>query len=87
MTANRHTITYFFNGDLNDLDKLHSQKAHYPFLATVSAVLEKIKPICQQQSAWFFTELPKQEEALYELKENITAPVLRFMNGAAKSLI
>jgi hypothetical protein len=69
-----------------DLDKLHSQKAHYPFLATVSAVLEKIKPISQQQSAWFFTELPKQEEALYELKENITAPVLRFMNGAAKSL-
>ncbi|HNJ86489.1 MAG TPA: BREX system P-loop protein BrxC, partial [Agitococcus sp.] len=69
-----------------DLDKLHSQKAHYPFLATLSAVLEKIKPISQQQSAWFFTELAKQEEALFELKENMTAPVLSFMNGAAKSL-
>ncbi|HMY01037.1 MAG TPA: BREX system P-loop protein BrxC, partial [Agitococcus sp.] len=69
-----------------DLDKLHSQKAHYPFLATLSAVLDKIKPISQQQSAWFFTELAKQEEALFELKENMTAPVLSFMNGAAKSL-
>ncbi|HNL80549.1 MAG TPA: BREX system P-loop protein BrxC, partial [Agitococcus sp.] len=69
-----------------DLDKLHSQKAHYPFLATLSAVLEKIKPISQQQSAWFFTELVKQAEALFELKENMTAPVLSFMNGAAKSL-
>ena len=65
---------------------LYAQKSDYPFLEGLTSVISTLKDISQKQPTWFFTDLNKQDDTLFDLKESLIDPVLRFMNGAQKAI-
>lgn len=70
----------------SDLDKLLSQASQYPFLRVLSDIVEKLNDFKTKPYTWFMTELVKQEDNLFDCKEKIIDPVVKFMKGSQKSI-
>lgn len=68
------------------LDKLLPQASQYPFLRVLSDIVEKLNDFKTKPYTWFMTELVKQEDNLFDCKEKIIDPVVKFMNGSQKSI-
>jgi len=69
-----------------ELAELHAQAAQFPFLNVLAPVLVTLKETAARNPNWFLTELPRQEDALLELKEQLIDPLRKFMNGPQKAI-
>ena len=70
----------------HQLAPLASQTSQYPFLIALTPVLEELKELTGKPYTWYLTELPRQEDALLDMKESIIDPVRTFMNGPQKDI-
>lgn len=69
-----------------NLRELAAQEAEYPFLKALRPVLETLDGICGQAYGWYLTDLAKQEDDLFDLKEQVIDPIRAFMGGYQKDI-
>jgi hypothetical protein len=69
-----------------DLQRLHDQAEHYPFLRLLTAVIDDLSELESKPYQWFVTELTGDEEKwLDEYKDQVIDPILKFMKGPNKT--
>jgi hypothetical protein len=68
------------------LAKIQAQVAIFPFLSVLTPVLTTLAEVAAKNTSWFLTELPRQEDALLDVKEQIIDPIRKFMGGAQKTI-
>jgi len=71
---------------VNQLTPLAAQTTQYPFLNALTPVLEKLKELTGKPYTWYLTELNRQEDALFDMKEEIIEPIRKFMSGSQKDI-
>lgn len=69
-----------------ELVELNAQKALYPFLSVLDAVLVTLKEVAEKNVNWFLTDLARAEDALLDTKEKLIDPLRRFMKSPQKSI-
>jgi len=69
-----------------ELAELHAQAALFPFLNALAPVLATLKEAAARNPNWFLTELPRQEDALHDIKEQLIDPLRKFMHGPQKAI-
>lgn len=69
-----------------ELVELHAQKALYPFLNVLDAVLVTLKEVAEKNPTWFLTDLARAEDALLDAKEKLIDPLRRFMKSPQKAI-
>lgn len=69
-----------------ELEKLYAQRATYPFLHPLQTAIDQLENYKGKPYTWFMTELKQDEDALHDLKDDLIAPLRRFMafNSAQK---
>ena len=67
-----------------ELVELNAQKALYPFLSVLDAVLVTLKEVADKNANWFLTDLARAENALHDTKEKLIDPIRRFMKSPQK---
>ena len=73
--------------DLRDkLENLQSQAGRYPFVAALSEPLERLGEMAGRSYTYYLTELHRSEDELLDLKEQIFAPLQRFMVGPQREI-
>ena len=68
-----------------ELATLYKNQPQYPFLAALAEPLPRIEALAKQPYAYFLTDLQPEAEALLDLKEQVIAPIRRFMGGEQKT--
>lgn len=68
------------------LKALTANRSLYPFLAELNDPISRLQDLVGRPYAFYLTDLPRQMEALLDLKEQVIAPVLSFWNGPQKTL-
>ena len=71
---------------VEQLTPLTAQASRYPFLNGLTPVLDKLKEVNGKPYAWYLSELPRQEEALFDMKERIIDPLRKFMGGPQRQI-
>jgi hypothetical protein len=71
---------------VNTLTNLAANRSLYPFLAELSAPLNRLKELLGKPYTFYLVDFPAQMDSLLELKEKVIAPVLSFWNGPQKGL-
>lgn len=71
---------------MHQLSPLEAQSAQYPFLTSLTPVLEKLKDLTGKPYTWYLTELPRQKDDLLDLKEGVIDPIRKFMSGPQKGI-
>lgn len=69
-----------------ELVELNAQKALYPFLSVLDAVLITLKEVAEKNVNWFLTDLARAEDALLDTKEKLIDPLRRFMKSPQKAI-
>ena len=69
-----------------ELVELNAQKALYPFLGVLDAVLITLKEVAEKNVNWFLTDLARAEDALLDTKEKLIDPLRRFMKSPQKAI-
>jgi len=75
-----------FQDMLISLKELHAQVSQYSFLAVLDAPIKTVQDFSGKEYAFYFTELPKRENELLDMKEDAIDPVRAFMNGSNKTI-
>lgn len=73
-----------FQEMLSNLKELHAQVREYAFLGELDQAIKVIQEFVSKDSATYFAELPKREDALLDLKEAVIDPIRQFMSGSNK---
>jgi len=73
-----------FSALQHELAELHAQVGQFPFLSVLAPVLTTLKETAAKNSSWFLTELPRQEDTLLDIKEQLIDPLRKFMGTADK---
>jgi hypothetical protein len=73
-----------FSSLQHELAELHAQVGQFPFLSVIAPVLTTLKETAAKNSSWFLTELPRQEDTLLDVKEQLIDPLRKFMGTADK---
>lgn len=68
------------------LVEIHAQVAVFPFLSVLTPVLTTLSEVSAKNTNWFLTDLPHQEDTLFDVKEQIIDPLRKFMGGAQKAI-
>ena len=71
------------------LDELRNLKNHidqYPFLESLTPVLDYLLKISRKPYVWYLHTLVKRQDELLLMKREIIEPIRRFMNGAQKGI-
>jgi sulfur relay (sulfurtransferase) DsrC/TusE family protein len=58
----------------------------YPFLRALCPAITTLDDICTKSSAWYLTDLCRQEDALLDIKEQTIEPIRGFMRGPQKEI-
>jgi hypothetical protein len=75
-----------FQEMLLNLGELHGQMHVYPFLSALDQPIKAIREISGKEYSFYFEELPKREDALLNMKEDVIDPIRHFMSGASKTI-
>ncbi len=75
-----------FRDFLGDIKALAAQKTQYPFLSALDDPIKTINEIIGKDYTYFLEELPKQEDAFLDMKEDVLDPIRRFVSGANKNI-
>lgn len=70
-----------------ELVELNAQKALYPFLRVLDAVLVTLKEVADKNVNWFLTDLARAEDTLLDTKEKLIDPLRRFMKSPQKAIL
>ncbi|HHU0122244.1 TPA: BREX system P-loop protein BrxC [Legionella pneumophila] len=73
-----------FHNLMQELKTRAGEASKYPFLQSLTPVIEKLKELNGKPYTWYLTELIPQEDILFEMKESIIDPVRKFMSGPQK---
>lgn len=71
---------------IGSLRELHAQVHEYPFLSILEAPIKVLQELNGKDYAFYFSELPRQENELLNLKEDVLAPIREFMKGANRGI-
>ncbi|HAU2155475.1 TPA: BREX system P-loop protein BrxC [Legionella pneumophila] len=75
-----------FQSLMQELKNLAGETSKYPFLQTLTPAIEKLKELNSKSYTWYLTELIRQEDILFDMKESIIDPVRKFMRGPQKDI-
>jgi hypothetical protein len=75
-----------FGEMMRELEKLAAQVGQYPFLKVLTPAVEKLKELAGKPYGWYLTDLSRQEDALFDLKEGVIDPICKFMNGPQQGI-
>lgn len=75
-----------FRGLLDTLESLASQVTHYPFLAVLNEPISQLRELVDKEYSFYLTDLPKLEDSLLDMKDDVLDPVRRFMAGHPKEI-
>jgi hypothetical protein len=75
-----------FQDLLGSLRELHAQVHEYPFLSALDKPITTIQEFNGKDYAFYFAELPKQENYLLDMKEDVIAPMREFMKGSNRTI-
>ena len=75
-----------FQDMLVGLRELHAQERVYPFLSALEEPIKAIQEISGKDYAFYFEELPKRENDLLDMKEDVIDPIRQFMSGSGKNI-
>ncbi len=75
-----------FQERLATLKAMQTNRTLYPFLAELDGPVGRLQELGGKPYGFYLLELPKQMEALLDMKEQVIAPVLSFWNGSQKTL-
>ena len=70
----------------HELDKLLAQCGVFPFLHLLQEPLATIKNSLGKPYPWYLTEFVKQEDALFQMREDLLDPIRAFMKGPQKDI-
>jgi hypothetical protein len=70
----------------SEINILLAQKSKFPFLSALNGVLDAVTPVANKPAVWYITDLPKHQDALLDLKEDILDPIRNFMNGPQRAI-
>lgn len=71
---------------VKELAALEERGREYPFVAAVTPVIAKLREAEGKPYGWYFTDLPKVENALLDAKEQVIDPLRRFMGGSQRKI-
>jgi hypothetical protein len=71
---------------VRQLSRLTADADRYPFLEALTPVITELKGLTGKSHAFYLTELPAREAALFEMKDGVIDPILKFMNGPQKAI-
>lgn len=66
---------------LDQLSQLHRESDQFPFLRALEPVILELKSLEKKPSAWFVTELLKDEDEWFDRKEKVADPLINFMKS------
>lgn len=69
-----------------NLKELHAQMKLYPFLSVLEGPIKTVQEFSGKEYGYYFTELPKRENELLDMKEDVIDPIRQFMNGQNKNI-
>ena len=69
-----------------ELEKLHAQADHYPFLKALKPVIDQLQALTSKPYTWYLAELSREEDALLDMKEQLIDPVRKFMSGSQRAI-
>ncbi|MFO8637490.1 BREX system P-loop protein BrxC [Legionella pneumophila serogroup 1] len=75
-----------FQSLMQELKKLAGETSKYPFLQSLTPVIEKLNEFNGKPYTWYLAELIRQEDILFDMKESIIDPVRKFMRGPQKDI-
>lgn len=75
-----------FQDMFDNLRILHAQVHEYPFLIALDQPIKLIQELTGKDYAFYFTELPKRENELLDMKEDTIDPIRQFMSGSNKRI-
>lgn len=75
-----------FSALQHELAELHAQVGQFPFLNVLGPILPTLKETAARNASWFLTELPRQENMLLDVKEQLIDPLRKFMSGPQKAI-
>lgn len=68
------------------LESICAQSTQYPFFASLTPVIEQLRQLSAKPYSWVFTDLPRQADELLKVKEDVLAPIRKFMTGEHKKI-
>ena len=68
------------------LESLASRDTHYPFLAVLVEPISQLRKLAGMEYSFYLTDLPKLEDTLLDMKDDVLEPVRRFMAGHPKEI-
>jgi energy-coupling factor transporter ATP-binding protein EcfA2 len=71
---------------LTTLEALASQVTHYPFLTVLVEPISQLRELAGKEYSFYLTDLPKLEDSLLDMKDDVLEPVRRFMAGHPKAI-
>jgi hypothetical protein len=71
---------------LIEINQLLAQKREYSFLTELESCSENISRLCKKEYSYFLTNLKDFEDDLLDVKEDLLAPIKRFMNGDQRGI-
>jgi hypothetical protein len=75
-----------FQEMLDSLKILYAQVNQYSFLSALDGPIKTVQEFSGKEYAFYFTELPKRENELLDLKEESIDPIRQFMSGSNKNI-
>jgi len=65
---------------------LERQSVLYPFLAALREPIERLGDLTARHYTFYLTDLRSHEDELFEMKEQVSDPIRRFMSGAQREI-
>jgi hypothetical protein len=75
-----------FQDLLISVKELHAQVNQYPFLVALEPPIQSVQEFSGKEYGYYFTELPKREKELLDMKEDTIDPIRQFMSGSNKGI-
>jgi hypothetical protein len=73
-------------GLADELKRLKQDAGRYPFLAQLQGPIEALEKVAGKQTDFYLLELPRESDALFDLKEQVIDPIRRFMAGTQRQI-
>lgn len=75
-----------FKEKREELSLLVAEASQYPFLNALVPVIEQLRAVGGKPYTWYLTELKAEADELLDVKEDVIAPIQRFMSGAQRAI-
>lgn len=70
----------------DELKRLKESAIRYPFLDQLQGPIDALGKVIGKKTDFYLLELPRESDALFDLKESVIDPVRRFMSGSQRQI-